>query len=220
MDFDGFYQQVLIMFSRNPTRMNMELPFYLMKIGLESTLHPSLNVYQVGKSENVIHYELKNGETKITDLTLTRKPDGSSIIAITPDGLQDLFMAKGAPSLSSEDFHRKTAIADFLTRAYQWVYEHRTWDSNSLEKDNESDKTSQPLPIDTHRTRRAEWIDNLCISWAGRDYLSVDNMDEFLAENNKDTGEFISKSEFKRALKNAFARGLITKKNNRYRPKN
>jgi hypothetical protein len=44
-------------------------------------------------------------------------------------------------------------------------------------------------------------------------------MDEFLRENESDSGEYVTKSEFKRVLNDACKRGLIIKEKNRFRPK-
>lgn len=57
-------------------------------------------------------------------------------------------------------------------------------------------------------------MDNLCLKWVRRKYAPSMNMDQFLSNNKPD--QYISNSQFKRALQDAGTRGLI-KKNDKNR---
>ena len=67
--------------------------------------------------------------------------------------------------------------------------------------------------------KQKKQIDQACIDWAGRGYLPMHNMDEFLTEFSHTTGIYISKDQFKGALKDAGNRNLIVKRNRRWRTK-
>lgn len=104
-------------------------------------------------------------------------------------------------------------LLNALSRHLQEIYEEggvtETFDREKPAKPATSDKPS-----------RKKSIDNACIQWANRGYLPGYNMEQFLQEFEEDRGIYISKLEFKHALRNAGERGLIKKVNKRWRPKN
>jgi hypothetical protein len=83
-------------------------------------------------------------------------------------------------------------------------------------------KGGQPAPtvkaVDLKPERR-KVIEQACIAWAGRGALPSYDMKEFLSNLHNESGEYISRQEFKRALQEAGKRGDIRKVKGRWRPK-
>lgn len=59
-------------------------------------------------------------------------------------------------------------------------------------------------------------IEQACITWAGRDSFTYDNVEEFLV-TLRDENLYLSKDQFKRALRDCEKKGLIRKVNGRFR---
>jgi hypothetical protein len=67
-----------------------------------------------------------------------------------------------------------------------------------------------------YRTEDEQKIDDACIRWAGRSILSKD-MSDYLQNFYENTKIYLTKDQFKRALRDAGDRGLIVKRNRRWR---
>ena len=120
-----------------------------------------------------------------------------------------------------------------------WVYLQRKfgefpWEEIEVRKESaESDPglIEKDEVIETNReksTEPQEWmigytpevrkqIDQACMGWVGRGYIPKRNMDEYLEEFYKDTNIYMSRDQFKKALRDAGERGLIVKINRRWR---
>jgi hypothetical protein len=73
--------------------------------------------------------------------------------------------------------------------------------------------------VSENSNNRQKQIDAACVVWANRDLLlNGEELTDFLSFVNENTGFYISKAEFQRALRDAYSRGLITKVNRHWRP--
>jgi hypothetical protein len=80
-------------------------------------------------------------------------------------------------------------------------------------------ENSISLPSSIPPTEEEIKIDQACVEWAGRYNKVVGrlNMSEFLQEFHERTGIYLTTDLFKKALLDAGKRGLIVKKNRRWR---
>lgn len=218
---NDFAQTAWFLFTGNG--IVIDFPFELLSMAFERTLHSSIRCVTISRNENVAYFNLFEGGTRIIDITLTRNPSGNSLLAITPDEQIDPTVAEKYPgiylTLGMEEFPLKTKILNFITQVCKWAYDHQNWSVNPKDKEKTPEEILQPRTNETTRTGRGEYLDSLCIRWVSRGYLPGNNMDEFLRENESDSGEYVTKSEFKRVLNDACKRGLIIKEKNRFRPK-
>jgi len=128
-------------------RMEINLPFQLIKLGLESHLDPLIRIKKATDNNDVARFELYFEDSLVSDLTLTRTPAGKSLLMITPDlPFDPEKMAKYPgwyPTMTAEENPRKIRIVMFITGAIQWAWEHHDWEMNPIDKITQKEKTAR-----------------------------------------------------------------------------
>lgn len=115
--------------------------------------------------------------------------------------------------LVSSDYLEIMPLLNALDEKVLRVYQP----TESLKSDENSVADDKQSVLEKHReppgftTEQKELIDQACIGWARRGYQPKYNMDEYLNEFYNKHLIFLSKDQFKVALKDAGRRGLIVK---------
>ncbi len=103
------------------------------------------------------------------------------------------------------------SLEDYLFNVYPKIHPTKS----AIRKINHIDE--QQSKLTDYMPEQKLLIDQACTGWADRGYQPQMNMSEYLQNFFENKGLFLSKDQFKVALRDAGRRGLIEKKNRRWR---